>query len=118
MQVLSWLSNLFKGGASPSVEADNDISEDGKVVFEKLMIPMRDGPRLCCLLARPRDDGEYPVLFTQRYAGDGSDPGSTAERERMAREGYAVGFVTFRGAHSSEGHYEGYHTLAQDDRRN
>eukprot|EP01043_Picozoa_sp_COSAG02_P057256 COSAG02_NODE_6919_length_3288_cov_10.744434_1_plen_413_part_00 len=89
-------------------------SADGKIVFETLMIPMRDGPRLCCLLARPADGGEYPVLFTQRYAGDGSDPGSTAERERMAREGYAVGFVTFRGAHNSEGHYEGYHTLAQD----
>jgi predicted acyl esterase len=124
--VLSWLSSLFGGGgddeAQGEAQGDDDVaeapqsalSEDGEVIFETLMVPMRDGPRLCCLLARPASGGPYPVLFTQRYAGDGSDPGSTAERERMAREGFAVGFVTFRGAHRSEGHYEGYHTLAQD----
>ena len=119
--VLQWISSLFSGAdADESGEEQQQhapvLSEDGAVIHEVLMIPMRDGPRLCCLLARPANGVESPtpVLFTQRYAGDGSDPGSAAERERVAREGYAVGFVTFRGAHGSEGHYEGYHTLAQD----
>ena len=79
------------------------------------MIPTRDGARLSCQLARPADGaGPWPVLFTMRYGGDGRDQGSVEERGRMAAEGYAVGFVLFRGCHDSEGRYEGYHTLARD----
>jgi len=59
-----------------------------------------------------RGTGPWPVLFQQRYGNDGSDPGSTADmRELAVASGCAVGLVLFRGAHQSEGEWNGYRHL-------
>jgi predicted acyl esterase len=78
------------------------------------MVPARDGVQLSCALTFPTEHGEgpWPVLVQFRYAGDGSAPrqGMAA----LARKGFVVGFCLFRGVHTSEGKYEGYHTQAKD----
>jgi predicted acyl esterase len=78
------------------------------------MVPARDGVRLSCALTFPTacGPGPWPVLVQFRYAGDGSAP--RAAMAQLARHGFVVGFCLFRGVHSSEGRYEGYHTQAAD----
>ena len=78
------------------------------------MVPTRDGVRLSCALSFPTEHGEgpWPVLVQFRYAGDGSAP--RQPMAELARHGFVVGFCLFRGVHTSEGKYEGYHTQAKD----
>ncbi|MEZ5401777.1 MAG: CocE/NonD family hydrolase [Bryobacteraceae bacterium] len=74
------------------------------------MIPMRDGARLSTYLYIPAGPGPWPVLYEQRYA----DLEGKAARERYAQlagAGYVVAAQNFRGAHRSEGVYQGYRAL-------
>ena len=82
------------------------------------MIPTRDeGVRLSCLLCRPiglPEGKKLPCLITLHYAGDHPDPSAT--QQPLARHGFAVADVVFRGCHRSEGMADGgiYVTLAND----
>ena len=75
------------------------------------MIPMRDGVRLSAWLYRPAQGDKWPVVFEQRYAGL-TAAGTRKAAADLARAGFAVAMVNFRGTHESEGRYVGYRALA------
>lgn len=77
---------------------------------EHVMIPMRDGQRLSAYLYFPADKGPWPVLFEQRYA-DLKGAGTRQAFARLAKAGYVVCGVNFRGAGLSEGKWVGYRAL-------
>lgn len=82
----------------------------GDVTEKHEMIPMRDGVRLSAFLYFPKGDGPWPVVFEQRYAS----VRARASREsaaRMARSGYVVALVNYRGTHLSEGKWVGYRAM-------
>ena len=77
---------------------------------QHVMIPMRDGTRLSAYLYLPAGEGKWPVLFEQRYAALTSS-GGRKNAASLARHGYAVAMVNFRGSQLSEGKYVGYRAL-------
>jgi len=83
---------------------------------EHVMIPMRDGVRLSAYLYHPEGDGKWPVVFEQRYAGLTS-AGTRKNSADLARRGYAVAMVNFRGSQLSEGKYVGYRALAWGEQK-
>lgn len=95
--------------AVPAPAADAPIDLYG-VREEHEMIPMRDGVRLSAYLYFPPGDGPWPVLFEQRYADLRGTPTRQAFA-RIAKAGYVVCGVNFRGAGQSEGTWVGYRAL-------
>ncbi|MFN5298591.1 MAG: CocE/NonD family hydrolase [Planctomycetaceae bacterium] len=83
---------------------------------EHVMIPMRDGIRLSAYLYFPEGQGPWPVLFEQRYA-DLKGAGTRQAFARLARGGYVVAGVNFRGAGLSEGTWVGYRALGWGERK-
>lgn len=83
---------------------------------QHVMIPMRDGVRLSAYLYLPAEEGKYPVLFEQRYAGLTST-GTRKNSADLARRGYAVAMVNFRGSQLSEGRYVGYRALGWGEQK-
>jgi predicted acyl esterase len=83
---------------------------------EHVMIPMRDGVRLSAYLYLPEGSGKWPVVFEQRYAGLTS-AGTRKNSADLARRGYAVAMVNFRGSQLSEGKYVGYRALAWGEQK-
>lgn len=83
---------------------------------QHVMIPMRDGVKLSAYLYFPEGEGKWPVLFEQRYASltGASTRNNAAE---LARRGYVVAMVNFRGSQLSEGQYVGYRALAWGDKK-
>lgn len=83
---------------------------------QHVMIPMRDGVKLSAYLYLPEGEGKWPVVFEQRYA---SVTGSSTRKNSadMARHGYAVAMVNFRGSQLSEGRYVGYRALAWGEQK-
>jgi predicted acyl esterase len=77
-------------------------------------IPMRDGARLSAYLYTPDGVGKWPVVFEQRYASL-TGMGTRKSAADLARKGYAVAMVNFRGSQKSEGNYVGYRGLAWGD---
>lgn len=104
--LLLWL------GILPTCLAAGEVLPGG-VTEQHVMIPMRDGVRLSAYLYFPKTpagDDRWPVVFEQRYASLRGQ----ATREfaaRLARAGYVIGLVNFRGTHDSEGTYVGYRAL-------
>jgi len=84
--------------------------ELGGVTEEQVMIPMRDGVRLSAWLYRPAGDAKLPAVFEQRYA-DTTGAATRRNAADLARAGFAVAMVSFRGAQESEGTYVGYRAL-------
>ncbi|HRX55812.1 MAG TPA: CocE/NonD family hydrolase [Verrucomicrobiales bacterium] len=81
------------------------------VIESHEMIPMRDGVKLSVYLFLPKDDkGPWPVVFEQRYASLTGE-GTRKAAAELARAGYAVALVNFRGTHLSEGTWVGYRAL-------
>lgn len=83
----------------------------GAVTETHVMVPMRDGKRLSVYLYTPTDQkGPWPVLFEQRYA---SLRGNTTRlaAASLAKHGFVVALVNFRGTHLSEGKWVGYRAL-------
>jgi len=74
---------------------------------EHIMIPMRDGVKLSAYLYSPAREGKWPAVFEQRYL-DVTGSGTRKAAADIARAGYAVAMVNFRGTHESEGVYQGY----------
>jgi len=80
------------------------------VTEKHVMVPMRDGKRLSVYLYVPEGKGPWPVIFEQRYGSlRGKFPRESSAR--MARTGYVVALVNFRGTQLSEGRYVGYRAL-------
>ncbi len=81
------------------------------VIESHEMIPMRDGVKLSVYLFLPKDDkGPWPAVFEQRYASLTAE-GTRKAAAELARAGYAVALVNFRGTHLSEGTWVGYRAL-------
>ncbi len=86
-------------------------------VSEKhLMIPMRDGERLSAYVYFPAGEGKWPAVFEQRYA-DLTGAGTRKAAAELARAGFVVAMVNYRGTHSSGGKWVGYRALAWGERQ-
>lgn len=84
---------------------------DPEVKEEHIMIPMRDGKNLSAYLYTPiRDKGRLPAIFEQRYA-DLTGLGTRKAAADLARAGFAVAMVNYRGTHESEGTWVGYRAM-------
>ncbi|MFT5466997.1 MAG: putative acyl esterase [Verrucomicrobiales bacterium] len=84
--------------------------ELGDVREEHVMIPMRDGQHLSANLYFPSGEGPWPPIFEQRYASIAGK--STREAAaRIAKGGFVVAMVNYRGTHKSEGTYVAYRAL-------
>lgn len=83
---------------------------------QHLMIPMRDGVKLSAYLYLPAEEGKYPVVFEQRYASL-IGAGTRKNAADLARRGYAVAMVNFRGSQLSEGKYVGYRALGWGEQK-
>ena len=83
---------------------------------QHVMIPMRDGVRLSAYLYLPEGEGKWPVVFEQRYA-DISGAGTRKNAAELARRGFAVAMVNFRGSQKSDGQYVGYRALAWGEKK-
>jgi hypothetical protein len=77
---------------------------------EHVMIPMRDGVHLSAYLYFPEGEGKWPVVFEQRYL-DVTGAGTRKSVAEIARGGYVVANVNFRGSQESEGKWAGYRAL-------
>ncbi len=82
----------------------------GGVREEHVMVPMRDGVKLSVYLYFPTGDGPWPVIFEQRYASLRAK-GTRESAAKLARGGYIVGLVNYRGTHLSEGKWVGYRAM-------
>lgn len=87
-----------------------DELDFGDVSEQHQMIPMRDKKRLSAYIYRPKGDGPWPVIFEQRYAGLRAKSTRTFAAD-LAKSGYVVALVNFRGTHLSEGKWVGYRAL-------
>ena len=74
------------------------------------MIPMRDGKRLSAYLYFPPGEGPWPVVFEQRYA-DLRGAGTRRAAAELAKAGFVVAMVNYRGTYRSEGTWVGYRAL-------
>jgi predicted acyl esterase len=80
------------------------------VTEEHVWIPMSDGTRLSAYTYRPESEKPLPAVFEQRYASlVGS--GTRKAAADLARKGFVVAMVNFRGSQKSEGTYTGYRNL-------
>ena len=82
------------------------------IVDEKVMVPMRDGIRLCTDIYRPKTDTPVPIIFSRtpynfNSWGDGERRTRTAERALKAvKRGYAYVVQNERGRYFSEGEWD------------
>lgn len=83
----------------------------GGVREEHVMIPMRDGQRLSAYLYSPAEAAggskKLPAVFEQRY-GEITSSGTRKNAADLARGGFVVAMVNYRGTHESEGRWIGY----------
>lgn len=83
----------------------------GGVREEHVMISMRDGAKLSTYLFFPPIQGKLPAIYQQRYV-DISSAGQKTECAKLAKLiGCVVALQNFRGAHESEGVFQGYRAL-------
>ncbi len=82
------------------------------IVDQKVMMPMRDGIRLCTDIYRPKTDQPVPVIFSRtpynfNSWGDGEERTRGAERAYEAvKRGYAYVVQNERGRYFSEGEWD------------
>lgn len=112
MRALIAISVVFSGlllGSHSVVAAEAQLKFES-VTETHVMMPMRDGKRLSAYLYLPSEEGRWPAIFEQRYASlRGTSTRQAAAR--LAKAGYAVALVNFRGTGLSEGRYVGYRAL-------
>lgn len=99
-------------GLLPCGGAAEEVIDFGDVAETHEMIPMRDGTRLSAYLYFPKNksEGQWPVIFEQRYASLRAR-GTRESAAKLARGGYAVALVNYRGTHLSEGKWVGYRAM-------
>ena len=82
------------------------------IIDQKVMMPMRDGIRLCTDIYRPKTDEPVPVIFSRtpynfNSWGDGERRNRTAQRAYEAvKRGYAYVVQNERGRYFSEGEWD------------
>ena len=81
-----------------------------------VMVPMRDGVRLSTYIYFPKGEGKWPCIFEQRYASLRAKR-TRESAARLARAGYVVALVNYRGTHLSEGKYIAYRGLQWGEHR-
>lgn len=100
-------------GANGTAQDSVDL---GNVSERHTMIAMRDGKRLSAYLYFPQGNGPWPAVFEQRYASlRGKSTRQSAAR--LAKAGFVVALVNFRGTHRSEGTWVGYRALQWGERQ-
>ena len=105
---------LVCGVILPSFSQDEILSEleSIAIIEQKVMMPMRDGIRLCTDIYRPRTDKPVPIIFSKtpynfNTWGDGSIRTRTLERAlEVVKRGYAYVVQNERGRYFSEGSRE------------
>ncbi len=108
-----FLLSLFSG--SIGLNAQEDILKELHelaVVDQKIMVPMRDGIRLCTDIYRPKTDKPVPIIFSRtpynfNSWGDGEMRTRTMSRALAAvKKGYAYVVQNERGRYFSEGEWD------------
>lgn len=104
---------LVLGSTTAQVTPEVFIQLDSLAIVEqKVMVPMRDGIRLCTDIYRPKTDVPVPVIFSRtpynfNSWGDGERKTRTAERALEAvKRGYAYVVQNERGRYFSEGEWD------------
>lgn len=100
---------VLAGAAGLSAQSLPPIDLGG-VREEHVRIPMRDGQHLSAYLYFPSGPGPWPAVFEQRYASL-TGAGTRKAAADLARHGFVVAMVNFRGTHLSEGTWVGYRAL-------
>lgn len=76
-------------------------------VLRDVMVPMRDGVRLCSDVYLPKQEGKYPAILTRLPYGKSESYCAEPVKGRFwARRGYAYVVQDVRGKHKSEGVWE------------
>jgi len=97
------------------LQAQEDVwvrLEEIAIIDQKVMMPMRDGIRLCTDIYRPKTDKPVPIIFSRTPYnfngwGDGERRLGTAESALKAVEkGYAFVIQNERGRYFSEGEWD------------
>lgn len=94
--------------AQSAKEALADIA----IIDQKVMVPMRDGIRLCTDIYRPKTEGKVPIIFSRTPYnfngwGDGEERTRTYQRALEAvKRGYAYVVQNERGRFFSEGEWD------------
>ena len=110
MRLCTLLALLSALVVSPLRNAAAQDANLGDVTEKHEMVPMRDGVKLSAYLYFPQGDGPWPAIFEQRYASLTSR-GTKEAASRLARHGYVVALINYRGTHLSEGRWVGYRAL-------
>jgi len=102
------LSLSLSHAQSDIIQKMNDIA----IVEQKIMMPMRDGIRLCSDIYRPKTGGPFPIIFSRtpynfNSFGDGEQRTRTYQRAYEAvKRGYAYVIQNERGRYFSEGEWD------------
>jgi predicted acyl esterase len=107
---------LFLSVITYGAPAPEETLDFGDVTETHVMIPMRDGKHVSAYLYTPEGKGPWPAIFEQRYASIRSK-GTRESGAAMARGGYVVALVNYRGTHLSEGKWVGYRAMQFGDLR-
>jgi predicted acyl esterase len=109
---LALLGVLFTLIPLVSAAENAEAIDFGKVREVHQLIPMRDGISLSAYLYFPGEatEGPWPVIFEQRYASLRAK-GTRESAADLARGGYVVALVNYRGTHLSEGKWVGYRAM-------
>jgi putative CocE/NonD family hydrolase len=112
---LFFLSLFVLTSPKLSAQAGGDAWEklsEIAIIDQKVMMPMRDGIRLCTDIYRPKTDQPVPVIFSKtpynfNSWGDGEKRTRTAQRAYEAvKRGYAYVVQNERGRYFSEGEWD------------
>lgn len=109
---LALLGVLFTLIPLVSAAENAEAIDFGQVREVHQLIPMRDGISLSAYLYFPGEatEGPWPVIFEQRYASLRAK-GTRESVADLARGGYVVALVNYRGTHLSEGKWVGYRAM-------
>jgi len=106
---------LYVGSLHTYAQTRDNVWEELEaiaIIDQKVMMPMRDGVRLCTDIYRPKTDEPVPVIFSLtpynfNSWGDGEQKTRTAQRAYEAvKQGYAYVVQNERGRYFSEGEWD------------
>ena len=106
---------LMLGLISTTIYGQSEIwaeLDEIAIIDQKVMMPMRDGVRLCTDIYRPKTNQPVPVIFSRtpynfNSWGDGEQRTRTAQRALEAvKRGYAYVVQNERGRYFSEGEWD------------
>jgi putative CocE/NonD family hydrolase len=106
---------LFFAGIACQLEAQNITFEELErvaIIDQKVMMPMRDGIRLCTDIYRPKTSEAVPVIFERTpynfnaYADGKMNTGSFRKIYNAILRGYAYVIQNERGRYYSEGDWD------------